>query len=145
MSLDPVLTRPSCSCPSDEDYHVDRDIEPEKFYALCDKNRRIHEEMIQQTYDDLICNGVPEKYIFVIHANRNINGEPEKGDVFPYSDKSRLEQVLSSIRNSAKLCCSPDVFITLCTDVRDIDFMKLYLCHYYFEEKWFLDMVAEIH
>ena len=125
-------------------YSVDRREEPDKFYALCDENRRNHEQRIEETRAVLIEAGVPEKYIFVIQANRGENGTPEAGDLFAYSNKARLAEALGSIKECAYVCCSPDVFDFLCTDVRDTIFMSRYLYPWYFSEDWFIGMVAAI-
>jgi len=123
-------------------YAVDKNQEPEKFYARCDENLLLHRQSIQESYDTLIEKGVPEKYIFVINANRN---DPSKqGDIFAFTDQERLEEVLSWVREHASLCLSPDVFVNLCVDVRDQATMSMYIDANYFDAKWFKEMIKEI-
>lgn len=123
------------------EYHRER--EPEKFYALCDENLALHEKAIKESYDRLIKVGVPEKFIFVINANGPY--DPSKqGDLFAYSNKTRLNEMLNSVRTSAQVCCLPDVFVFLCADIRDQEFMSRYLDSSYFRAKWFKEMYADI-
>lgn len=123
------------------EYHRER--EPEKFYALCDENLALHEKAIKESYDRLIEAGVPEKFIFVINANGPY--DPSKqGDLFAYRNKTRLNETLNSVRTGAQVCCSPDVFVFLCVDIRDQEFMSRYLDSSYFRAKWFKEMYADI-
>jgi hypothetical protein len=122
-------------------YAVDRRKDLLKFDALCEENRRLHQEAIAESYARLVDAGVPEQYIFVIQANRD---DPQKkGDLFSYSNKQRLEETLGSVQRDAQMCFSPDVFVFLCTDVRDQTFMAQYLDSQYFEQTWFKEMIAE--
>lgn len=122
-------------------YYVDKKKEPEKFYDLCDKNLLIDDAAIRESYEKLKENGVPEKYIFVVNANRDLD---KKGDVFAYSNQDRLERALHSVRDGAQYCHSPSVTIFICVDVRDQETMGLYLSESYFSETWFKEMVASI-
>lgn len=117
--------------------------DPVKFYAQCDENLAMHEKAIKKSYDRLVEAGVPEKFIFVINANGDYDSG-KSGDLFAYSNKMRLNETLNSVRNGAMVCCSPDVFIFLCADIRDEAFMSRYLNASYFSAKWFKEMYAEI-
>ena len=123
-------------------YYINKDEDTEKFYALCDENLRQHQKVIQESYDTLIKNGVPEKYIFVINANRD--DDEQQGDLFAYNNKERLEEVLYFIRNYAKRCHSPDIYFHLCVDVREYGPMSQYIDEFYFAADWFQEMVNAI-
>lgn len=124
-------------------YAIDRNMEPAKFFALCDENLRRHLHVIHESHGRLTKSGVPEKYIFVIQANSDDGGRKE-GDIFAYTNKERLEETLHSVRNGAQVCCSPDVFNFICVDVRDHVSMARHINTDYFSETWFNDMVADI-
>lgn len=94
-------------------YAVNRDIEPEEFYALCDENLRLHRKAIQESYDLLKEKEVPDKYIFVIIANRYENPYKE-GDIFAFTDQKRLESQLSFVREHVLFCLSPYTCLSLC-------------------------------
>ena len=130
-----------CDCAVESFFTYDKRENPEAFNALCDTNRLMNEADIQESYQKLVEAGVPEKYIFVIQANRDDN--LKRGDLFSYSNKARLEETLSCIKESASICCSPDVFIFLCVDVRDQEAMAKYLNRAYFQENWFKEMIAK--
>lgn len=125
-----------------ENYVINRNEEPEKFFALCDENLRLHRKVIGESYEALKEKGVPEKYIFVVQVNRD---DPSKqGDIFAYTNQDRLEETLHSVRSGAEVCLSPDVFIFICCDVRDEDTMAHHINRNYFKARWFIDMVQEI-
>lgn len=122
-------------------YYVDKKQDPEKFYDLCEKNLLIDDAAIRESYEKLKESGIPEKYIFVVNANRDID---KKGDVFAYSNQDRLEKALHSVRDRAQHCHSPSATLFICVDVRDQETMGLYLSASYFSETWFKEMVASI-
>lgn len=128
---------------TEEAYFVARDEEPEKFFALCDENLRLHRQVIQESHDALREAGVPEEYIFVIQVNRDDGGR-KQGDITPYAKQDKLERDLELVKRRARLCHSPDVFIFLCVDVRDQATMGRHIDTDYFSEAWFNDMVADI-
>lgn len=123
-------------------YYVDKKKEPERFYALCDENLQKHRLVIQESYDSLIEKGVPEAYIYVINANRD--DDERKGDIFAYTNKARLEEAIDYVREHARYCHSPDVFIFICVDVRDHATREQYLDKHYFKEDWFVEMTSHL-
>lgn len=122
-------------------YFVARDEEPEKFFALCDENLRLHRRVIQESHDALREAGVPEEYIFVIQVNRDDREREQGGGITPYAKQDKLERDLELVKRRARLCHSPDVFIFLCVDVRDQVSMACHINTDYFSQAWFTDCI----
>lgn len=109
---------------------VHRDWEPELFSLMCGINTVLHMDAIKKSYDALIGDGIPERFIFIVNANRS---GPPLGEIFAYNDKVRLRNSLNWVREKAQICCSPDVFNIQCVDIRDKTAIGKYLN---IDKKW---------
>ena len=94
-------------------------MEPEAFARQCEKNYALHRRRIDEDVAKLNRQGVPDKYICIINANRTKPDEARRGTLIDYKDKEDLERALRFVRDCAQLCQSPDVHIFTAVDLRD--------------------------
>jgi hypothetical protein len=123
-------------------YYIDKRKEPENFYALCRENFIIHSDALKKSYDKLISEGVPEKYIYMVHANRD--DDEKKGNLIAYQDIQAVDRALHFISDNIFVCHKPDVFVCVCVDLRDIVSIRQYISESYFPDALILSMLTSL-